>query len=136
MTKLVPHLGQFQEIVPVEVPAVGHKQTAPETRGLWQRGPLARGVGRQGHLGKRFVQEVQGRMQFDCRGLHLLEPSRKDLFQGVLDREGTAILDDDPAKLREGASRRHAEHSITSVSKSPRAVSRMNTANSRLASWS
>ena len=37
-------------------------------------------------------------MQFDRRGLHLLEPSRKDLFQGVLDREGTAILDDDPAK--------------------------------------
>ena len=49
-------------------------------------------------------------MQFDRRGLHLLEPSRKDLFQGILDREGTAILDDDAAKLREGASRRHAEH--------------------------
>src|SRR5215470_8138826 len=40
-------------------------------------------------------------MEFDCRGLHDFEPSRKHLAQAIVDGKGAAVLNDDTAKCGE-----------------------------------
>ena len=83
----------------VEIATISQQQTGSQRGWLGQKRLFTGRVGGQDHGGGGIAQQVHRGMEFDGRGLDRFEASGKHLAQAVVDGKGTAVLDDDVAKL-------------------------------------